>query len=502
MAEQTRSVRYPIDKAETVFISVKRQIDDGELAPHARLPSVRDLCAGHETNLHVIRQVLARLEKEGLIYRKSRSGCYVAASAGSVETATREFLPRNGLSQAALYEPKPVCEIRLFTPDGMPNMVAAWRRVLDDFQRAVPSVRVDLATGAQGHLQDLFPRGNFDVIVSAPGPLDQIGIQHLLPVEMYAGQCLPAEALSPSIADPTGELPRLPGIPLRLTTEVVLINRALAERSAVGFSGKTSWLTLRKKASLFEKRSSLMGMVYSGLDIEMAWSGLFAVDGSGNLILRLDAVEAWLREREKFRLRETSSGPGEAIDTAAAFLDGRLLFHPIGVWGLKSVAARADFPVDVVPAQSVPGAPFTNQFYCLAPNRFSANLPAVMDLIRHLYSADVQEYFNRECIGTSIRTDCPWTHRNRRWAAAVKASLALGALRYPVDYRATRLRFGIRLPGRRYDRGELTRAELLDIIADAWREYVREGATAAPAHDRSAVADDGLRRYRPKGGQT
>jgi GntR family transcriptional regulator len=56
-----------------------RQIDSGQLPPHAQLPSERDLCQQYGVSRTTVRKALAQLLYKGRIYTSVGKGTYVAA---------------------------------------------------------------------------------------------------------------------------------------------------------------------------------------------------------------------------------------------------------------------------------------------------------------------------------------------------------------------------------------------------------------------------------------
>lgn len=57
---------------------LKNKIENGELEPHERLPSGKDLAEAFDVSQMTIRQALSELAKENYIYRKRGEGSYVA----------------------------------------------------------------------------------------------------------------------------------------------------------------------------------------------------------------------------------------------------------------------------------------------------------------------------------------------------------------------------------------------------------------------------------------
>lgn len=66
--------------ADRVFESLRREIEDGALPLHARLPAERELCGRFGVNRGTLRRALARLESEGRIATRRGSGSHVVAA--------------------------------------------------------------------------------------------------------------------------------------------------------------------------------------------------------------------------------------------------------------------------------------------------------------------------------------------------------------------------------------------------------------------------------------
>jgi len=68
-------------------MDLRRQIDEGVLAPGDRLPSEAELCSGYGVSRTVVRDALSRLVLEGRIYKIKGKGAFVA-----VPTASGDFV--------------------------------------------------------------------------------------------------------------------------------------------------------------------------------------------------------------------------------------------------------------------------------------------------------------------------------------------------------------------------------------------------------------------------
>ena len=66
---------------------IKRAIASGEIAPGARLSSVRDLSLEAGVNPNTMQRAMQQLEREGLVYSQRSSGRYVAEDTAVIDRA-------------------------------------------------------------------------------------------------------------------------------------------------------------------------------------------------------------------------------------------------------------------------------------------------------------------------------------------------------------------------------------------------------------------------------
>jgi GntR family transcriptional regulator len=85
-----RSLDLPV--YEQVADQIRRLIASGELAPGAVLPSVRQLARDLAVNLNTVARAYRRLEGEGFLVIRKRSGVEVAAPAHEIDRAARSTL--------------------------------------------------------------------------------------------------------------------------------------------------------------------------------------------------------------------------------------------------------------------------------------------------------------------------------------------------------------------------------------------------------------------------
>lgn len=122
--------------------SIATHIESGDLAPNACLPSERQLQTGTGAARGTVRAALIQLEAEGLIYRKDRSGWYVAPPPVVYDPTRLEgfmsYVSAQGrtpltetLSAREISAPAAVAEILSIAPDA-PLYEIRRRRYIDE----------------------------------------------------------------------------------------------------------------------------------------------------------------------------------------------------------------------------------------------------------------------------------------------------------------------------------------------------------------------------------
>jgi DNA-binding LacI/PurR family transcriptional regulator len=76
---------------------IRKQIENGELEPLARLPSMDELAKRHDVNKITVRKALAELRADGLIYSVPAQGTFVADPTVQVNRRTRTSMPSVGI---------------------------------------------------------------------------------------------------------------------------------------------------------------------------------------------------------------------------------------------------------------------------------------------------------------------------------------------------------------------------------------------------------------------
>lgn len=132
---------------------IARNIEDGTLAPGARLPSERQLQSDSGTARGTIREALFQLEAEGLIYRRDRSGWYVSPPAVTYDptrwASFTTYVSEQGRSPATQtldkqVQPAPSAVADIFrVAPGTPLFVITRRRLIDARAVLIERITVD-----------------------------------------------------------------------------------------------------------------------------------------------------------------------------------------------------------------------------------------------------------------------------------------------------------------------------------------------------------------------
>jgi GntR family transcriptional regulator len=74
---------------EQIAFSVKEAVARGELAPGAKLPSVRELAQELSINPNTVVRAYEALERDGVVTRRQGAGCFVTGKASSLNGRAR-----------------------------------------------------------------------------------------------------------------------------------------------------------------------------------------------------------------------------------------------------------------------------------------------------------------------------------------------------------------------------------------------------------------------------
>jgi hypothetical protein len=244
--ESERSSLSKPTKQQRIALDVRRQIREGQVKPGDRLRPFTELTRLYATSPGVVTEALEGLEKEGIILRKPRSGCYVTADAAARLAAALEpghvapaVTPAPSVDDAMLaYRPVPArlsTPLAMVTTDYMPAQVAAWESLLASFAGhsggPVPVVRSLISPftfagpGAPPH----------DLLIGTPTQLCAAGVDNYLPVTEPVRSGLPVEAMIAPLRNYLADVPTLSGVPIAMAFPLLFLNVELAD--SAGYTG-------------------------------------------------------------------------------------------------------------------------------------------------------------------------------------------------------------------------------------------------------------------------
>ncbi|HEY8530967.1 MAG TPA: GntR family transcriptional regulator [Limnochorda sp.] len=118
----------PIPLYYQIASLLKARIESGEWPPGHRVPSEYELMAQFGVSRHTIRQAMAELEREGLVYRQAGRGTYVRATKSrypltylrgfTEQMEERGAVPSSKVLELAKETPEPTVRERLDLPAG------------------------------------------------------------------------------------------------------------------------------------------------------------------------------------------------------------------------------------------------------------------------------------------------------------------------------------------------------------------------------------------------
>src|SRR3954452_6314057 len=123
----TTIIERPAVLSDQVVAVIERRIRSGKIAPGARLPSERELCAEFDVSRMVVREAIARLKGDGYIETRQGAGASVPAQPGflSYRLPASSRLSQDDLSH--------IMELR-FAVEVLATQLAALRRNASDLQ--------------------------------------------------------------------------------------------------------------------------------------------------------------------------------------------------------------------------------------------------------------------------------------------------------------------------------------------------------------------------------
>lgn len=175
-------------KYQKVVQYIKNEVDNGNLKPGRRLPSIRKMSEDFGCNKATIIRAYSELERDHLLYSKPKSGYYVVENRGITKKYSSisdiiDFSPASPDIEALPYlefqhsinQAIDIYKDSLFSysdPQGILNLRKSLQKYLQNFQVFTSSDRIFITTGSQQALFILaampFPNGKCNVLVEQP----------------------------------------------------------------------------------------------------------------------------------------------------------------------------------------------------------------------------------------------------------------------------------------------------------------------------------------------
>lgn len=164
---------------------IKGEISKGSIKPGLKIPSIRELCRKFNCTKSTALRAYSELREEGIVYAVSGSGYFLIDGPGSTDYSSSviDFSGTSLDAKSLPYQEFQPCinqaiikykeELFSYTePQGLPELIGAVRRHLQDHQVFADNDGIFITTGSQQALSILsrlpFPNGKENVVVEQP----------------------------------------------------------------------------------------------------------------------------------------------------------------------------------------------------------------------------------------------------------------------------------------------------------------------------------------------
>ena len=114
-------------RSEAVHLALAGRIRSGDLAPGARLPTEKDLCAEFGVSRPMVREAVARLKADGLVISRQGAGVFVADTPSRLAFDVPADQDRRGARERLAH----IFELRTLVEIGVAELAARRRRPKD-----------------------------------------------------------------------------------------------------------------------------------------------------------------------------------------------------------------------------------------------------------------------------------------------------------------------------------------------------------------------------------
>lgn len=390
--------------------SLLAEIRSGQLKPGDRILSYPELRARYGLSQLPLQKALAKLERQGVIARRPRIGCFVTAQAPALAAASAgEPAPVAAVVAAAAVDPAVWMNynphqadrlVRVSLIDGYPELLSLWRALFDTYEADHPHVRVQIVEDTLDHQSHFERAAEADLIQATPTMLGELGLSRYLPMADLGAVGLAEKELAAPFRAWRHAFPDHPGVPFQIMPPVMILNPELLQRLGMARLPPTFTALADALADALagQRDLSVPPLEFGGLFRLLLHEGCVAIGESDRL--RMDAVRttAFLTSRGRLALAK------KAVDVER-FQDGRepmrigFLFHSV------PLRRRTGFSWEMRRLMTPPGGTAELKPIVLAVRRDSPVLADCLDLIARLCGQASQSRFALKGNALSARAD-------------------------------------------------------------------------------------------------
>lgn len=285
-------------KRDEIVNDIRRNIADGGLKAGDKLASTRQLVDHYGVSQWVVFDAMKELEKNNLVERKHRSGCYIREALEQIDAAaTPSALKESSTNERFnpdyfLAPKKKVRELSFYVSDGYPSSLKLFREVIAGFMSRHPDIRINMLSYQGGHIQDLISEGKIDVVQTSLSIIKDIEQDKFIPIGDLERLGINEEEMLPPVRKHfrSDKNPRF--VPFSLTLQYLYVNCDLLARSKT-LKIPESTKEMFAVASEFEKKYSgdgEYGMIYGNLMHLFNLYGVSSLSKDGKM--KLDKAKA------------------------------------------------------------------------------------------------------------------------------------------------------------------------------------------------------------------
>ncbi|MBF0244931.1 MAG: winged helix-turn-helix transcriptional regulator, partial [Planctomycetes bacterium] len=177
-------LEFPIPRYREIANDLCQRIGGGEMAPGDRLPAIKGLCSHYGAGQATVEKAIKRLEDQGLIEVRRRSGVYIKEALPPTPCADPPTVDAPKMAKELptmldflVSRSAPRRELTLYVSSLEPKHLQLWQDLLEEFS----PVPARVLSCVDGHAEELFRRSTLDLIQTTPFVLKGLGPQHFIP---------------------------------------------------------------------------------------------------------------------------------------------------------------------------------------------------------------------------------------------------------------------------------------------------------------------------------